>query len=93
MLYGDILHPLNVNDVVDMSVLVDEVFCYFDGFGKDGGDGHDVPDFIGEAKREGRLLLLLVCDNHEAFLYLKRKRIIDIGKYCKTKTALIGAAG
>jgi len=33
------------------------------------------------------------CDTHEAFLYLKRDKTIDIGKYCKTKTALIGAAG
>jgi len=86
MLYGDILHPLNVNDVVDMSVLVDEVFCYFDGFGKDGGDGHNVPDFIGETKRESRQLLRLVCDSHEVFLYLNRDKTIDIGKYCKTLT-------
>ena len=40
MLDGDILHPLNVGHVVDVSVLVNDGGRDRDGFGVGGGEGH-----------------------------------------------------
>jgi hypothetical protein len=40
MLDSDILHPLDVGDVVDVSVLVNDGLRDGDGFGVDGSDGH-----------------------------------------------------
>jgi hypothetical protein len=40
MLNGDILHPLDVGDIIDVSVLVNDGLGDNDGFGVRGSDGH-----------------------------------------------------